>query len=181
MGREQLSQPLPAWAASGEVARTIQSMPRSQAVAGNASQAGATTWMTVLGTSPGKRYQQVRLMAHSGLTGSRNYTILAGADPAFLKVIDPGATSVTASTMITLTFSSARWIPAGHMVVVCLTGPASTANLLIGSNAVLSALHTSGSGTKLAGYSADTAVLTGNINQISRWTVHAFRAWSGLV
>lgn len=182
MAREQLAHPLPNWNVSGEVASTVQSMSRS--LAESLSTAASGTIATFVGTSPGRRYSQCRFWQGAKQVGAglTYWTVLAGADPAKMKIIDSGSANWAANSLGTITFATPQYIPGGWGVVLVLTSPSADTRQYAGRTSIASGLHTSGSGFVMAGTSADVgAALTGTINMMTKFTVGTFRAWAELV
>jgi hypothetical protein len=155
IGRTLPFQWTPAWSPTGEV--PLMPFPRSMCK--DLSPVATGSQEGVLGTSPGRYYYGVRLMAGTA-AGSRSYTILAGADQAKLKVIHSGVLASVASDIYTLSFPGAPlWIPYGHLVVAVVTTPAGSS--WAGALASAAPVHVTGALALLAGSSAATAVLTG--------------------
>lgn len=177
-GRVQALIPPPAWNPSGEVAASVQSMTRSEVNVLSTALANST--MSVVGVSVGRRYTQTRVWA--GTSGTLYWTVLAGMDPAKMRIIDSGTASAVANSLFTITYATPQYIPAGYMVAVVLTAPTAANRQWGGRTALAAGLHTTGSGMTLAGTSADVnAPLTGVINMFTKWTVGTFRAWAELV
>jgi hypothetical protein len=167
----------PTWDPTGAV--TMQSMPRSQVK--DLSPAVSSTLFSVVDVSQGDWYSQIRAWCGTGTVGSKTATVLSGADPAKLKVLYSATIgSPPASSLMTLTFTGAPvWIPRGHLIAVAWT-PAPVSGYG-GATALHASLHTTGSGVKLAGTSADTVALTGPVNAITKFTASTFRLWHELV
>lgn len=177
--------PLPAWNPSGEVSDAVQSMPRSVVDSNSTAAAGSVS--TYVGTASGRRYSQLRFWLNSIQTaGALTYwTVLAGMDPAKMKIIDSGSAAFGAGALATITFATPQYIPAGYGVVLVLSSTSANTRSYAGhlnATAAQAGLHTTGSGFVLGGTSADVgASLTGTINMITKFTASAFRAWAELV
>jgi hypothetical protein len=184
LGRRQPPPPVPGTGASGEVQPIVAAMPRDLVSTLNTAAAGSV--MTVLGTSPGKWISQARAWVGTTLSGGNTlaWTLLAGQDVAFMKVLGSGPVNTTANSIATLTLPSLAWIPAGQLLVL-VVGASGANTMQVGGHSVLangSALLKSGSVMPMAGTSADNAVLTGNINMFTKWTTTGlFRAWGEAV
>lgn len=183
-GRRQPSMPVPGTSATGEVQSILTSMPRDSVSALNTAATGSV--MIVLGTSPGRYISQARMWCGTTLATTNNmaWTILAGQDVAFMKVLGSGTVNTTANTQVTLSLSGLMWVPAGHLIIL-VVGASGSNTMQVGGHAVLangSALLKSGSVMPLAGTSADNAPLSGNINMFTKWTTTGlFRAWGEAV
>jgi hypothetical protein len=160
MGRSIVPPPSPPYAPQGEP--PVTNMSRSSLSAtGNASTT-AGTYITVIGVSPGRYYYGFRMAAGAATAAARSWTLLAGADAAKLKVVQSGTFTPVASAIQDTGLTGAPvWIPAGQVIALALTVPATTANVYLGATAAFANLNKEGLGFVVAGKSTDTAVLTG--------------------
>lgn len=182
MGRQIAPQVPPFFSPHGEP--PIQSLPRSLVSDNSSSEAAAGTFVSVVAVSPGRFYYGFRIAAGSATAASRNWTVLSGADPAKLKVIQSGSFTPVASAVQDTAFTGTPvWIPAGQVIAVALTVPITTANVYLGSNAVFANMNKQALGFVTAGKSTDTSALTGTksiFNATSgagAFAPHVFRLW----
>lgn len=184
MGRNQMAMAPPQFLPHGEP--PMQSMPRHQS-SDNSPSIAAGTFLTVLGVSSGRYFYGFRCAPGAAVAASRNWTLLTGMDPAKLKVQASGSFTPVASTIQDTAISGPVWIPAGHVVVLALTVPATTANVWLGANTAYAGQNKQGLGFLTAGKSTDTSALTGTKTIFDGVTAGAgvfapnvFRLWAEL-
>jgi hypothetical protein len=188
-GRQMMPIAMPSYRPVGEP--PVQSMPRVLATSGSPSLTNAGTMWTVLDVSPGRYYYGFRFATGSftGTAPARQWTVLAGADPAKLGVVSSGTTfgwrsgdptsatavvvgssgtSPIASALIDTGLSGAPvWIPAGYVVVLAVSYPASAvASLFVGATEVINYQGRTGLGFCLSGFSGDTAVISAQASNL---------------
>lgn len=186
LARQRIGQPYPTYTPAGEP--PVANMNRSLVDAVSTALTSGSV-VTVVGVSPGRWYYGFRIPTGTLGTGTpptqyaRTYTVLAGADPAKMKVITSGTNTPNNNNQVQapsgvwdVGLSGAPlWIPAGYLVAIVLTVPGAAA--WAGHNAAAAIYHRSGIGFVLAGTSADTAALTGVINlfNTAKFTATQFR------
>lgn len=158
--RQRVGQPYPTYTPAGEpplgnMNRTLMDATLSSIITGSVA--------TVVGVSTGRGIYGFRVPTGSAVGANRAWTLLAGADPAKLKVVASGSSAQPVSGVLDVPLAGAPlWIPAGYLVVLVLATP--VASVWSGHNTAVAAYHKSGIGFVLAGSSADTVSLTGVIN-----------------
>lgn len=203
-GRQMMPIAPPSYRPVGEP--PLQSMPRTLGVSGSPVLPGtnAGTLWAVLDISPGRYYYGVRF-ATAGFTGTaptRNWSVLASADPAKLGVVstgtssgwrsgDPASTTTVVSSSGTAPPANALidnaltgapiWIPAGYAVVLAVSYPASAvANLFVGATEAINYQGRTGLGFCLSGFSGDTAVISAQATNLFE-TVNTITPGAGVI
>jgi hypothetical protein len=179
MGRQQVPSNFPPSSPTGDA--PVLTFPRSSAV--NSLTTFTGSLLGKIGTSPGRYFVGLRAFLGAGTGAVRNYSILAGADPAKLKVIQTGTTSMGANSLVDLPFTGwPIWIPAGYDVYLDIQ-QGGTLPVMIGQNAVVAAINATGATFCLAGSRTATAVQSGVVNTsvgAGVYAAHVHRMWGEL-
>lgn len=178
MGRQQIPSNFPPSSPTGDA--PVLTYPRSSAANSMAALTGSL--LGKIGTSPGRYFVGLRAFTGAGTGAVRNYSILIGADPAKLKVLQTGTTTPGPNSLIDLPFTGFPiWIPAGYDIYLDIQ-QGGTLPVMIGQSVVSTAagINVTGATFCLAGSRAGTAVQSGVVNSSSgagTYAAHIHRMW----
>jgi hypothetical protein len=182
MSRKTSDQAYPRYNPQGEP--PIQAFARAM-VTGTNGAPPAGSYATSIGVSPGRSYYGFRACSGAATPTTRAWTLLAGADPAKLKVIASGSTTPAASSIIDVAIGGPLWIPAGQVVYLVMTVP-NTAGVFAGNTVTAAKLNQQGLGFVTGGKSTDTVALTGTKSMFNAtagtgtFAPDLFRMWAEL-
>lgn len=179
VGERRLTQDMPAYLPQGE--SPVRSMERSFVNDQTGSNIGSV--MSVVGVSPGRYYYGFRLCAGTN-GGNRDWAILAGADPAKLRVVDSGTAESAPDTIMSVALAGGAglWLPPGQLIVV-IAGTGGVTGSWAGRLPPRgSALHVTGLGYILGGENQEmtSAPAVGDIHSIyggAEFTAVRTRLW----
>lgn len=155
------------------------------------SSATSTSFMTVIGISPGRTFYNVRVQVGSATASSKLWTLFIGGDGAKLRAVANGTkTNPPASTLVTIGLGGI-WIPAGYVVAIQLAQAVGAANAWSGYDTINGAsgnpLNRSGVSFLLGGTGTDTAVVAvdtvASLYSAVKWSNDGtadFRVWANI-